>query len=92
MNRLHNTHRAELFTNKIVSNKDDICFKSFMKETNSIQKLFTEMLTADIELLEGSIKTYEQLLSDDKPFQKYETLPIILKSKQDKEKFFPQSF
>ena len=57
------------------------------------KKLFTEMLTADIELLEGSIKTYEQLLSDDKLFQKNMNLPIILKSKQDKEKFFPlQSF
>ena len=91
INRPHNTYRAELFTNKIVSNKDlDICFKSFMKEMNMYtKKLFTEMLTADIELLEGSIKTYEQLLSDDKLFQKkYETLPIILKSKQDKEKIF----
>ena len=43
INRPHNTYRAELFTNKIVSNKDlDICFKSFMKEMNMYKKNYLQ--------------------------------------------------
>ncbi len=91
VNRPHKKYRAEIFSNKRIKDKDlDVCFNSFLSAMeNRKNDIFKRILNSDIELLEGSLKYYENMLNDQDLFEKkFESIDIVLRAKKDREEVF----